>query len=57
MVSLKYIFNFWRTYEMDLINCEINLILTSASCVIASNTAADQAPTFAITDTKFMFQL
>ena len=28
MVPLKYLSNFWRTLEMPLINCEINLILT-----------------------------
>ena len=28
MVPLKYLGNFWRTHEMSLINCEINLILT-----------------------------
>ena len=51
MVPLKYISIFWRTLEMSLINCEINLILTSSkNCVIASNTA--QETTFAITDTK-----
>ena len=27
MASLKYLCNFWRTLEMPLINCEINLIL------------------------------
>ena len=27
MVSLKYLSNFWRTLEMLLINCEINLDL------------------------------
>ena len=27
-VSLKYFSNFWKTLEMSLINCEINLILT-----------------------------
>ena len=27
-VSLKYLSNFWRTLEMSLINCEINLILS-----------------------------
>ena len=27
-VPLKYLSNFWRTLEMPLINCEINLILT-----------------------------
>ena len=27
MVSLKYLSNFWKTIEMPLINCEINLDL------------------------------
>ena len=31
MVSLKYLSNFWRTLEMLLINCEVNLILTWSS--------------------------
>ena len=30
MVPLKYLLNFWRTLGMLLINCEINLILTSS---------------------------
>ena len=25
---LKHLINFWRTLEMSLVNCEINLILT-----------------------------
>ena len=34
MVPLKYLSNFWRTLEMPLINCEVNLILTwSSNCV------------------------
>ena len=34
-VLLKSLSNFWRTLEMPLINCEINLILTwLANCVI-----------------------
>ena len=28
IVPLKYLSNFWRTLEMLLINCEVNLILT-----------------------------
>ena len=52
MVPLKYLSNFWRTLEMSLINCEINLILTwSENCVI-SNTAANQETTFSVTDKK-----
>ena len=35
MVPLKYLSNFWRTLEMALINCEVELILDwSANCVI-----------------------
>ena len=51
MVPLKYISNFWRTLEMDLINCEITLLL-SWSCVIVSTDVANQNATFAVTDTK-----
>ena len=28
MVPLKYLSNIWRTLEMPLINCEVNLLLT-----------------------------
>ena len=50
MVLLKYLSNFWRTLEMPLINCEVNLILTwSTTCVI---TESNGVGTFAITDTK-----
>ena len=53
MVPLKYLSNFWRTIEMPLINCEINLILTwSANCVINYTNAANQNPTFEIAETK-----
>ena len=35
MAPLKYLSNFWRTLEMSLINCEVNLILTwSSTCVL-----------------------
>ena len=27
MVSLKYLSNFWRTFQMLLINCEANILL------------------------------
>ena len=53
MVPLKYLSNFWRTLEMPLINCEVNLILTwSSNCVLAATTIQNQAATFEITDTK-----
>ena len=53
MVALLYLSNFWRTLEMPLINCEVNLILTwSSTCVLVATGNANQAVTFAITDTK-----
>ena len=53
MVPLKYLSNIYRTLKMPLISCEINLILTwSKICDKASNTAANQETTFAITDTR-----
>ena len=53
MVPLKHLSNFWRTLEMPLINCEVNLILTwSSTCVIISTNIDGQNATFAITDTK-----
>ena len=51
MVTLKYLSNFWRTLEMPLINCEVNLILTwSSTCVITNSTGAGTPDE--ITDTK-----
>ena len=53
MGPLKYLSNFWRTLEMLLINCEVNLILTwSADCVIIYTNVANQIPTFTITETN-----
>ena len=49
-VPLKYLGNFWKTLEMHLINCKINLIITwSLTCVITNSIGAG---TFAIIDTK-----
>ena len=53
IVPLKYLSNFWRTLEMPLINCEVNLILTwSSSCVLIATAIQNQNATFAITDRK-----
>ena len=50
MVPLKYLSDFWRTLEMPLINCEVNLILTwSSTCVITDSNGVE---TFKTTDTK-----
>ena len=50
MVPLKYLSNFWRTLEMSLINCEVNLILTWSSTRVITNSTG--AGTFEVTDTK-----
>ena len=50
MVPLKYLSNFWRTLEMRLINCEVNLLLTwSSTCVLTNSTGAGRS---AITDKR-----
>ena len=49
-VPLKYLSNFWRTLEIPVINCEINLILTCSEDCAISSAAADTK--FKITDTK-----
>ena len=53
MVPLKYLSNLWRTLEMPLINCEVELILNwSANCVIIYTDLNSQVPTFTITETN-----
>ena len=53
MVPLKFLSNFWKAFEMSLINCELNLILTwSANFVIVSTNNANQGATYAINETK-----
>ena len=50
IVPLKYLSNFWRTLEMPLINCEVNLILTWSKDYVITNSTGEG--TFAITETK-----
>ena len=66
VIPLKYLRNFWRTLDIPLINCEVEIILTwTKNCVLADTTVraagnnndppAIVAPTgleFQITDTK-----
>ena len=48
-----YLSNFWRTLEMPLINCDVELILNwSANCSIIYTNVANQGPTFTITETN-----
>ena len=49
-VPLKYLSNFWRSLQIPLINCKVELSLTrNKNCILPS--VADDS-TFAITDTK-----
>ena len=56
-VPLKYLCNFWRSLEMPLINCKIELSLDwTENCVLATAANANKA-TFKITNANFMFRL
>ena len=58
MVPLKYLSNFWRTLEMPLINCEVELILNwSVNCVIIYTNGNNQVPTFTVTETNLYVPL
>ena len=58
MVPLKYLSSFWRTLQVPLINCEVNLILTwSAEYVIIYTDVANQIPAFAIIGTNLYVPL
>ena len=49
MIPLKHLKDFWRTLEMSLINCEVELVLTwSADFVIIYTDVANQVHTFTI---------
>ena len=50
IVPLKYLSNFWRTLEMSLINCEVNLILAWSKDFFITNSEGEGK--FAITETK-----
>ena len=50
-VNLKYLSYFWRSLEMPLINCKIELSLNWYENCILSNSGT--AATFKITDAKF----
>ena len=53
MVPLKYLSSFWRTLEIPLINCEVDLILTwSTNCFVVSTNVANQNAMLSITETR-----
>ena len=50
VVPLKYLSNFWRSLEIPLINCKVELSLKwYENCILSSS---GTAATFTITDTK-----
>ena len=49
-MPFKYLSNFWRTLEIPLINCEVNLILTWSKDSVITNSEGEGK--FAITETK-----
>ena len=59
-VPLKYLSNFWRSLEMPLINCKVelslrwieNCVLTSAAINADANATGADSATFKITDAK-----
>ena len=51
VVPLKYLSNFWRSLEMLLINCKIQLGLNWTKSCVMSNILEDT--TFKTTNTKF----
>ena len=56
-VPRKYLSNFWRTLEMPLINCKVELSLKwIENCVLTTSANANKA-TFEITDANLMFRL
>ena len=43
IVPLKYLSNFWRTLEMSLINCEVNLILAWSKDFFITNSEGEES--------------
>ena len=56
VIPIKHLSNFWKSLDIPLINCEVELILTwTKNCVLAYMTAAINPPTgleFQIKDAK-----
>ena len=59
VVPLKYVSNFFRSLEMPLVNCKIDLELTwHKDCMISSaNAAANRVVSFMITDIKLYVRI
>ena len=61
VIPLKYLSNFWRSLNIPLINCEVEIIRTwTKNCVLADMTVANNPPAgleFQIKNTKCMYWL
>ena len=55
IAPLKYLNNFWRTFEMPLINCEVSHFLIWSSTCVITNSKGEQR--FTITDAKLYVQV
>ena len=53
MVPLKYLTNIWRTLKVPLINCKISPKLIWSRFFFVTGAAANQEPTYAVTDLRF----
>ena len=52
-ISLKYLRNFWRSFEMSLINCEVQFDLSwTKDCVLVEHQNNITGVNFMITSTK-----
>ena len=46
VIPLKYLSNFWRSLDLPLIECQVEIILTwSKNCVLADMAVANNPPT------------
>ena len=54
MIPIKYLSNFWRTPEMLLINCEINISIdwSEERIIVTGGDYGDEKSKFTINDKK-----
>ena len=61
VIPLKYLSNFWRSLNIPLINCEVEIISAwTSNCILADMAVASNPPTgleFQIKDTKLYVRL
>ena len=58
VVPLKHLSNFWRSLNIPLINCELELILTwSKNCILGDMTVDAAADPAIVTRTRLEFKI